>query len=58
MKTFIANHGLVILDADGVTFGENVFVAPSCGFHTSGHQLILKEENQGLEYAYPDSSWR
>lgn len=49
---FYANHGLVILDAGGVSFGDNVFIAPSCGFHTSGHPIDFERRNQGLEYAY------
>ena len=52
-ENFYANHGLVILDAGGVTFGDNVFIAPSCGFHTSGHPIDFERRNQGLEYAYP-----
>lgn len=51
-ENFYANHGLVILDAGGVTFGDNVFIAPSCGFHTSGHPVDYERRNQGLEYAY------
>ena len=50
---FYANHGLVILDAGGVVFGDNVFIAPSCGFHTSGHPIDFERRNEGLEYAYP-----
>lgn len=60
-ENFYANHGLVILDAGGVTFGDNVFIAPSCGFHTSGHPIDFERRNQGLEYAYPivigDNVW-
>ncbi len=52
-ENFYANHGLVILDAGGVSFGENVFIAPGCGFHTSGHPIDLERRNQGLEYAWP-----
>ena len=52
-KNFYANHGLVILDAGRVTFGDNVFIAPSCGFHTSGHPIDFERRNKGLEYAYP-----
>lgn len=52
-ENFYANHGLTILDAGGVTFGDNVFIAPSCGFHTSGHPIDFERRNQGLEYAYP-----
>ena len=29
-ENFYANHGLVVLDAGGVSFGDNVFVAPNC----------------------------
>lgn len=52
-ENFYANHGLVILDAGGVTFGDNVFIAPGCGFHTSGHPVDYERRNAGLEYAYP-----
>lgn len=51
-ENFYANHGLVILDAGGVTFGDNVFIAPGCGFHTSGHPVDYERRNAGLEYAY------
>ena len=52
-RNFYMNHGGVILDAGGVTFGDNVFIGPQCGFHTSGHPLTAEERNRGLEYAYP-----
>ena len=52
-RNFYMNHGGVILDAGGVTFGDNVFIGPQCGFHTSGHPLTSEERNRGLEYAYP-----
>ncbi len=51
-ENFYANHGLVILDGGGVTFGDNVFIAPSCGFHTAGHPIDFERRNRGLEYAY------
>ncbi len=51
-ENFYANHGLVILDAGGIIFGDNVFIAPSCGFHTSGHPIDFERRNKGLEYAY------
>ena len=54
-ENFYANHGLIILDAGGVTFGDNVFIAPFCGFHTSGHPIDFERRNKGLEYAYPIS---
>lgn len=50
---FFANHNTVILDGGKVTFGNNVFVAPNCGFYTAGHPIDAKQRNAGLEYAYP-----
>ena len=52
-ERFHANHNLIILDAGGVSFGDDVFIGPSCGFYTSGHPLDFERRNQGLEYAYP-----
>ena len=52
-ENFYSNHNLVILDCGNVTFGDNVFVAPDCGFHTAGHPVDFERRNQGLEYAYP-----
>ena len=52
-ENFYANHNLVILDGAKVIFGDNVFIAPDCGFYTAGHPLDVERRNQGLEYAYP-----
>lgn len=52
-ENFYANHNLVILDCGRVTFGDNVFVAPNCGFYTAGHPIDFARRNRGLEYAYP-----
>ena len=52
-ENFYANHGLVILDGGGVEFGDNVFIAPSCGFHTAGHPIDFERRNRGIEYAHP-----
>ena len=52
-KNFYSNHNLVILDANRVEFGDNVFVGPNCGFYTSGHPLDYEIRNKGLEYAKP-----
>ena len=52
-ENFYANHNLVILDGGKVTFGDNVFIAPDCGFHTAGHPIDFERRNAGLEYAYP-----
>lgn len=52
-ENFYANHNIIILDANKVKFGDNVFIAPNCAFYTSGHPLNAQTRNQGLEYAYP-----
>lgn len=51
-ENFYANHNLVILDGAKVTFGNNVFIGPDCGFHTAGHPIDFERRNRGLEYAY------
>ncbi len=60
-ENFFANHNTVILDGAKVTFGNNVFIAPNCGFHTAGHPIDAERRNRGLEYAYPitvgDNVW-
>ena len=60
-KNFFANHNTVILDGAKVTFGDNVFIAPNCGFYTAGHPIDADRRNQGVEYAYPitvgDNVW-
>ncbi len=60
-ENFFANHNLVILDGAKVTFGDNVFVAPNCGFYTAGHPIDTERRNAGIEYAYPitvgDNVW-
>lgn len=52
-KNFYSNHDLIILDAAKVKFGDNVFIAPNCGFYTAGHPLDVERRNKGLEYAKP-----
>lgn len=52
-ENFYANVNCVILDGAKVTFGNNVFIAPNCGFYTAGHPLDVAARNLGLEYAYP-----
>ncbi|MCY7008328.1 sugar O-acetyltransferase [Fusobacterium simiae] len=60
-ENFFANHNTVILDGAKVTFGDNVFIAPNCGFYTAAHPIDFEKRNQGLEYAYPitvgDNVW-
>lgn len=52
-ENFYANHNLIILDANKVQFGDNVFIAPNCSFYTAGHPLDVEKRNKGLEYAKP-----
>lgn len=52
---FYANVNLVILDEAPVTFGDNVFIGPDCGFYTACHPLDASERNLGLEFAKPIS---
>lgn len=60
-ENFFANHNTIILDAAKVSFGDNVFIAPNCGFYTAGHPIDAECRNKGLEYAYPievgDNVW-
>lgn len=52
-ENFYMNHGCVILDPARVTFGDNVFIGPNCGFYTAAHPLDYETRNKGLEYALP-----
>ena len=51
-ENFYSNHNLVILDANKVTFGDNVKIGPNCGFYTSGHPLD-KKDRRVVEFAKP-----
>lgn len=50
---FYANHNFVVLDCARVTFGDNVFIGPNCGFYTAGHPIDFETRNSGLEFAHP-----
>lgn len=50
---FYMNVNCVILDEAKVSFGDNVFIAPGCGFYTAGHPFDVMQRNAGLEYARP-----
>ena len=50
-ENFYSNHNLIILDANKVEFGDNVFIGPNCGFYTAGHPIDVEQRNKGLEYA-------
>ncbi len=52
---FFANHNTVILDAARVKFGDNVFIAPNCGFYTAGHPMsVARRLTAKLTEAFPD----
>lgn len=52
-ENFYTNVNCVILDEAKVKFGDNVFIAPNCGFYTAGHPFDVEQRNRGLEYAKP-----
>jgi len=52
-KNFYANHNLTILDANEVSFGDDVLIAPNCSFYTATHPIDVQFRKQGLEYAKP-----
>lgn len=52
-ENFYANYGLVLLDAAPITFGDDVFIGPGCGFYAAGHPASPALRNRGLEYAKP-----
>lgn len=52
-ENFYVNHNCVMLDCAKITFGDNVFIAPNCGFYTAGHPLDTETRNKGLEFAKP-----
>lgn len=52
-ENFYCNHDCVFLDCNKIKFGDNVFIAPQCGFYTAGHPLDAKTRNSFLEFAKP-----
>ena len=54
-NNFYTNHNCVILDCAKVTFGDNVFIGPNCGFYTAIHPIDTEERNSGIESAKPIS---
>jgi len=50
-ENFYANHNLILLDAGGITFGENVYIGPSCEFYTSLHPIEYEIRNKDFESA-------
>lgn len=60
-ENFYINHNCVMLDCNKITFGDNVFIGPNCGFYCAAHPLDSKTRNTGLESALPitigDNVW-
>lgn len=58
---FFANNGCNFVDPAKITFGDNVFIGPDCGFYTAHHPIGHKLRNQFYEWAYPikvgDNVW-
>ena len=58
---FFANNGCNFVDPAKITFGDNVFIGPDCGFYTAHHPVSYKLRNQLYEWAYPikvgDNVW-
>lgn len=52
-ENFYINHNSVMLDGAKIKFGDNVFVAPNCGFYTAGHAFDVEQRNEGMEIALP-----
>ena len=50
---FYANNNCVFVDPGKITFGDNVFIGPSCGFYTAHHPIDKEMRNALLEYAKP-----
>ena len=45
-ENFYMNHNCIILDGAKVEFGDNVFIAPNCGFYSAGHPLDYEKSKK------------
>ncbi len=52
-ENFYVNHDCVFLDTNKLIFGDNVFIAPQCGFYTAGHPLDAALRREQKEFATP-----
>ena len=50
---FFVNYDCVFLDCAPITFGNNVFIAPQCGFYSVNHPLDAALRNRDVEYGKP-----
>jgi acetyltransferase-like isoleucine patch superfamily enzyme len=58
---FFVNNNCVFVDPGKITFGNNVLIAPQCGFYTALHPLDAERRNAFIEKALPitvgDNVW-
>ena len=58
---FYANNNCVFVDPGKITFGNDVFIGPNCGFYTAIHPLNYEMRNKLIEKAEPitvgDNVW-
>ena len=47
------NYDCVFLDVAPITFGNNVYIAPQCGFYSVNHPLDAALRNRDVEYGKP-----
>ena len=52
-EDFYCNHGCVFLDSGKITFGNNVFIGPQCGFYSVNHPIDAETRNKYVESAKP-----
>jgi len=50
---FFANNNCVFVDPGKITFGDDVKIAPQCGFYTALHPLDPQQRKDNIEAAYP-----
>ena len=43
----------MFLDSGKITFGNNVFIGPQCGFYSVNHPIDAATRNQNIESAKP-----
>lgn len=50
---FFANNNCVFVDPGKIIFGDDVKIAPQCGFYTALHPLDPQQRKDNYEAAYP-----
>lgn len=50
---FFANNNCVFVDPGKIIFGDDVKIAPQCGFYTALHPLDPEQRKENYEAAYP-----